>query len=72
VIAESNPAFGNVPHPWALPIVKWKAKFMNPMYQTYVDHKAYEWEGSYAYSSIVSGFLQLQGGIIFLPSILEE
>jgi hypothetical protein len=51
VIAESNPAFGNVHHPLALPIVKGKAKFM--MNQTYVDHKAYEWEGSYAYSSIV-------------------
>jgi len=29
------------------------------MYQTYVNQKAYEWEGSYAYSSIVVGFLHL-------------
>jgi hypothetical protein len=27
--------------------------------QTYVDHKAYGWEGSYTYSSIVGGFLRL-------------
>jgi hypothetical protein len=38
-----------------LPIVKHKAKFI--MNQTYVDHKAYEWEGSYAYSTIVRGVL---------------
>jgi len=30
------------------------------MNQTYIDHKeAYEWEGSYAYSSIVGQFLRL-------------
>jgi hypothetical protein len=34
------------------------------MNQTYVDQKAYEWEGSYTYSSIVEGFLHLQVGII--------
>jgi hypothetical protein len=38
------------------------------MNQTYVNHQeAYEWEGSYAYSSIVGGFLHLQVGIISLP-----
>jgi hypothetical protein len=37
------------------------------MNQIYVNRKAYEWEGSYAYSSIVSGFLHLQVGIISLP-----
>ncbi len=37
--------FENVLHPWALPIVNWEAKFI--MNQTYVDHKVYEWEGSY-------------------------
>jgi hypothetical protein len=26
------------------------------MNQTYVDHEAYEWEGSYAYCSIWEGF----------------
>jgi len=39
------------------------------MNQTYVDHKAYEWEGYYAYSSIVGGFLHLQVGILSLPSL---
>jgi hypothetical protein len=39
------------------------------MNQTYVDHKEYEWEGPYAYSSIVGGFLPLQVGIISLPSL---
>jgi hypothetical protein len=34
------------------------------MNQTYVDHQAYEWEGTYAYSSIVGWFLHLQVGII--------
>ncbi len=29
------------------------------MNQTYVDHEVYEWEGSYAYTSIVGGFLHL-------------
>jgi hypothetical protein len=29
------------------------------MNQTYVDHKVYEWEDSYVYSSIVGGFLHL-------------
>jgi len=29
------------------------------MNQTYVDQQAYEWECSYAYSSIVEGFLHL-------------
>jgi hypothetical protein len=57
----------NVPHPWALPIVKQETKFI--MNETYVDHQAYEWEGSYAYSSIVRGFLHLQVGIISLPSL---
>jgi hypothetical protein len=49
----------------ALPIVKHEAKFI--MNQTYVDQKAYEWEGSYTYSSIVEGFLHLQVGIISFP-----
>jgi hypothetical protein len=38
------------------------------MNQTYVDHQACEWEGTYAYSSIVGWFLHLQVGIISLPS----
>jgi hypothetical protein len=43
------------PHPWALPIIKHKAKVI--MNQTDIDHEeAYEWEGSYAYSSIVRQF----------------
>jgi hypothetical protein len=29
------------------------------MNQTYVDHEVYKWEGSYAYSLIVGGFLHL-------------
>jgi len=32
------PHFGNVPHPWALPVIKHKEKFI--MNQTYVDHEA--------------------------------
>jgi hypothetical protein len=36
--------FGNVPHPWALPLVKkHEPKFI--MNQTYVDHQVYEWGG---------------------------
>jgi len=35
--------FGNVPHPWALPIIKHEAKFI--MNHTYVNHKVYEWGG---------------------------
>jgi len=34
--------------------------------QTYVDHEAYEWKGSYTYPSIVGGSLHLQVGIISL------
>jgi hypothetical protein len=36
------------------------------MNQTYVDHKMYEWQSSYAYSSIVGEFLHLPVGIISL------
>jgi hypothetical protein len=64
------PHFGNVPHPCASPTVKHEAKFI--MNQTYADHKVYEWEGSYAYSSIVRGFLHLEIGIISLPISRRE
>jgi hypothetical protein len=49
MIVESSPLFflENGPHPWALPIVKHKAKFI----MNYVNHDMYEWEGFYAYSS---------------------
>jgi hypothetical protein len=57
--------FENVSHPWALPMVE--AKFI--VIQTFITHEAYQWECSYAYSSIVGGFLQLQVAIIFLPSL---
>jgi hypothetical protein len=57
--------WGVSPHPWALPMVKHGAKFI--MNQIYVNHKAYEWDGSYAYSAIVREFLHLQVGIISLP-----
>jgi hypothetical protein len=40
------------------------------MNQIYINHEAYEWEDSYAYSSIVGGFLHLQVGIISLPQFL--
>jgi hypothetical protein len=40
--------------------------------KTYVDHKAYEWECSYAYSSIVGGFLHLYVGIISLSISRRE
>jgi hypothetical protein len=59
------PHFGNVPPPMAITFLK--AKFI--MNQTYVDHKEYEWVGSYAYFLIVGGFLPLQVGIISLPSL---
>jgi hypothetical protein len=39
------------------------------MNQTYLDQQAYEWEGSYAYSSVVGGFLYLSsvvGGFLHL------
>jgi hypothetical protein len=62
--------FGIVPHPWALLVIKHKSKFI--MNQTYVDHKTYEWKGSYAYSLIVGGFLHLQVDIIFLPSLTSR
>jgi hypothetical protein len=42
------------------------------MNQTYVYHEVYEWEGSYAYSSIVRGFLHLHVGIISLPICRRE
>jgi hypothetical protein len=58
------------PNPCASPTVKHEAKFI--MNQTYVDHKAYGWEGSYAYSSIVREFLHLQIGIISLPICRRE
>jgi hypothetical protein len=54
---SSNLHFGNVPHPWALPIIKHEAKFI--MNHIYVDHKVYEWEVCKAYSSIRGGFLHL-------------
>jgi hypothetical protein len=34
------------------------------MNQTYVDHKAYEWEAFYAYSSIVGGCLHLHSALL--------
>ncbi len=42
------------------------------MYQTYVDRETYEWQSSYAYSSIVGDFLHLQVGIISLPISSRE
>jgi len=36
------------------------------IYIDYVNHTAYEWEGSYVYTSIVRRFLHLQVGIISL------
>jgi hypothetical protein len=54
-------------YPWALTIVKNEAKFI--MNQTSIDHKAYKWEGSYAYSSIVGGFIHLQVCLMSLPSL---
>jgi len=42
------------------------------MKQIYGDHKTYEWEDSYAYSSIVGGFLHLQVGMISLPISRRE
>ncbi len=44
MIVESRLHFGDVSHPSTSPIVKHKAKFI--MNQSYVDHKAYEWECS--------------------------
>jgi hypothetical protein len=64
------PHFVNVPDPWTSPIAKHETKFI--MNQPYVDHEAYEWEGSYAYSSIARGFLHLQVGIISLPISRRE
>jgi hypothetical protein len=37
------------------------------MNQTYVDREAYKWEGSYAFSSIVGGFLHLKVARISFP-----
>jgi hypothetical protein len=59
--------FEIVPHPWALPIIKHKAKFI--VNQTYVNHEVYGWEGFYVYSSIVVRSLNLQVGIISIPSL---
>jgi len=42
------------------------------MYQTYVDRDTYEWQNSYAYSSVVGEFLHLQVSIIFLPISRRE
>jgi hypothetical protein len=68
VIVKSSLTFWE--YRWALPIVKNEAKFI--MNQTSIDHKAYKWEGSYAYSSIGQGFLHLQVGIIPLPSLMSR
>jgi hypothetical protein len=38
----------------------------------FVDHQTYEWEDSYAYSSIVGGLLHLQVGMISLPISRRE
>jgi hypothetical protein len=57
--------FGNVPHPWALPIIKHEAKFI--MNQAYIDHEVWEWEGYYAYSSIMGRKLCLLIGVRTLP-----
>jgi len=62
-----------------LPIVKHETKLV--MNQTYADHKACEWEGFYAYTSIMGGFLCLHlnnGRVLTLisrhnfPPTLEE
>ncbi len=42
------------------------------MYQTYVDRNMYEWQNSYAYSSIVGEFLHLQLRVISLPISRRE
>jgi hypothetical protein len=60
--------FGNVPHPWALLIIKHKEKFI--MNQTKLDVKAYEWEGSYSYSSTMGWFSHLSIAIISLPPLI--
>jgi hypothetical protein len=49
--------FRNAPHPRALPIIKCEAKFIKN--QTHVNHQAYKWEGSYAYSPLVGELLCL-------------
>jgi len=41
------------------------------MYQTYVDCDTYEWQNSYAYSSIVGEFLHLKVSIISPPHFWE-
>jgi hypothetical protein len=43
-----------------------KARQKSIKNETYVEQKVYEWEGSYAYSSIVGLFLHLQVGMISL------
>jgi hypothetical protein len=61
--------FGNVPHPWALPIIKHEAKFI--MNHTYVNHKVNEWGG-------LLGLLFNKGRVLIrigkhnLPPTLEE
>jgi hypothetical protein len=69
-IIEFNFAFWQCPSPWALPIIKHETTFI--MNQTYVDQETYEWESSYAYSSIVGRFLHLIVGLISLPISRRE
>jgi hypothetical protein len=42
------------------------------MNQTYKDHKAYEWEGYYAYFSIVGGKLCLVIGVRTFPQLTNK
>jgi hypothetical protein len=53
----------------ALPMVKHESKFI--LNQTYVDHEAYQWEGSYAYSSIRGGFCTTIRRNSFPPTLEE-
>jgi len=66
--------FVNVSHPRALPTVKHESNFIKHeskfiLNQTYVDHEGFEWEGFYAYSSTMGGFVHLLVGIISLPPL---
>ncbi len=61
------PQLRNVPHPWALPIIKHKMKFI--MNQTYVDRRHMNRRVLMPTPQIVGGFLHLQVGISSLPSL---
>ncbi len=67
-IAESGPTFWECAPAMGFTYCKKRGKIYHEPYLCR-SQQAYEWEGSYAYSSIVGGFLHSQIDLISLPSL---